>query len=129
MTIVRHTHTIASMKPADGRVREVTRLFLRLGVLGFGGPAAHIAMMRDEVVTRKGWVDDDEFLDLVGAKHVHRGQHLMGGQLAFGVLVCVYPAQRERRVGRLGAGVGGEQNGGEGRNEGVDLHVRALEVM
>ena len=65
--------TIARVKPADARVREVTRLFLRLGVLGFGGPAAHIAMMRDEVVARKGWIDDDEFLDLVGATNLIPG--------------------------------------------------------
>ena len=62
------------MKAADGtRVREVTRLFLRLGVLGFGGPAAHIAMMRDEVVVRRAWIDDNEFLDLVGATNLIPG--------------------------------------------------------
>jgi len=48
-------------------------VFLRLGVLGFGGPAAHIAMMRDEVVRRRGWIDDDEFLDLVGATNLIPG--------------------------------------------------------
>jgi len=73
MTIVRRAHTIANVKPTDGRVREVTRLFLRLGVLGFGGPAAHIAMMRAEVVVRRGWIDDNEFLDLVGATNLIPG--------------------------------------------------------
>lgn len=42
-------------------------LFIRLGLTGFGGPAAHIAMMQDEVVKRRGWLTDQEFLDLVGA--------------------------------------------------------------
>lgn len=45
----------------------MVRLFLRLGIVGFGGPAVHIAMMRDEVLCRRGWIDDEEFLDLVGA--------------------------------------------------------------
>jgi chromate transporter len=55
--------------PTDQRrhVGEVARLFLKLGCIGFGGPAAHIALMRDEVVTRRAWVSEQEFLDLVGA--------------------------------------------------------------
>ena len=44
-----------------------------MGVLGFGGPAAHIAMMRDEVVRRRGWIDDAEFLELVGATNLIPG--------------------------------------------------------
>lgn len=50
-----------------GNLAEVARLFLRLGSTAFGGPAAHIAMMHDEVVKRRQWLKDDEFLDLVGA--------------------------------------------------------------
>lgn len=49
------------------RLREVVLLFLKLGVTAFGGPAAHIALMHDEVVKRRGWLSDQEFLDLVGA--------------------------------------------------------------
>ncbi|MDB4962679.1 MAG: Chromate transport protein ChrA [Myxococcales bacterium] len=52
---------------------EVALLFLRLGTTAFGGPAAHIAMMEDEVVTRRGWVSRDEFLDLVGATNLIPG--------------------------------------------------------
>jgi chromate transporter len=48
-------------------VAEVARLFTLLGFIGFGGPAAHIAMMREEVVRRRGWETDQDFLDLVGA--------------------------------------------------------------
>lgn len=59
--------------PADGRVREVALLFLRLGTIGFGGPAAHIALMHDEVVRRRRWVPEQRFLDLVGATNLIPG--------------------------------------------------------
>jgi chromate transporter len=49
------------------RLRELAVLFLRLGVTAFGGPAAHVGMMEDEVVTRRGWLSRQHFLDLVGA--------------------------------------------------------------
>lgn len=49
------------------RVAEVARLFLRLGFTAFGGPAAHIALMEDEVVVRRRWIDRQHFLDLVSA--------------------------------------------------------------
>jgi chromate transporter len=58
---------------AGGRVGELARLFLRLGVTAFGGPAAHIAMMHDEVVRRRGWVSDERFVDLVGATNLIPG--------------------------------------------------------
>lgn len=51
----------------SGSVREIALLFLRLGTIAFGGPAAHTAMMREELVRRRGWVDDRRFLDLMGA--------------------------------------------------------------
>src|SRR5215472_11119567 len=50
-----------------GALRELAALFLRLGLTAFGGPAAHIAMMRQEVVERRKWLTDGEFLDLLGA--------------------------------------------------------------
>ena len=56
-----------------GAVGEVTRLMLKLGVLGFGGPAAHIAMMRDETVRRRGWLSDEEFMEMVGATNLIPG--------------------------------------------------------
>lgn len=48
-------------------LRALALLFLRLGATSFGGPAAHVAMMEDEVVRRRGWLTRAEFLDLVGA--------------------------------------------------------------
>ena len=47
-------------------IAEVASLFLRLGFTAFGGPAAHIAMMRDEVVKRRKWLSDEQFVDLWG---------------------------------------------------------------
>jgi chromate transporter len=52
---------------------ELARLFLKLGTLGFGGPAAHIALMEDEVVRRRGWMSRERFLDLLGATNLIPG--------------------------------------------------------
>src|SRR5215467_6721867 len=51
---------------AAAPLAEVASLFLRLGFTAFGGPAAHIAMMRDEVVKRRKWISDERFVDLWG---------------------------------------------------------------
>lgn len=55
------------------RLIELAGLFLRLGATAFGGPAAHIAMMEDEVVTRRQWLSREEFLDLLGATNLVPG--------------------------------------------------------
>jgi len=55
------------------RIREVVLLFLKLGFTAFGGPAAHIAIMHNEVVVRRKWLTDEEFLDLVGATNLIPG--------------------------------------------------------
>lgn len=52
---------------------EVISLFLKLGVTSFGGPAAHIALMHEETVNRKKWINDEEFLDLLGATNLIPG--------------------------------------------------------
>lgn len=54
-------------------LRELVRIFLRLGLTSFGGPAAHVALMRDEFVRRRGWIDDAEFVDLLGAANLIPG--------------------------------------------------------
>jgi len=54
-------------------MRDLTVLFLRLGATAFGGPAAHISMMEREVVTRRGWMTREEFLDLLGATNLAPG--------------------------------------------------------
>jgi chromate transporter len=52
---------------------EVAALFLKLGFTAFGGPAAHIALMHDEVVIRRKWLNDEQFLDLLGATNLIPG--------------------------------------------------------
>jgi chromate transporter len=53
--------------------KEVVLLFLKLGFTAFGGPAAHLAIMHDEVVKRRKWINDEQFLDLVGATNLIPG--------------------------------------------------------
>src|SRR5690606_4446932 len=52
---------------------ELARFFLRMGFTAFGGPAAHIAMLHDEVVTRRQWVSEQHFLDMLGATNLIPG--------------------------------------------------------
>jgi chromate transporter len=52
---------------------DLAVVFLKLGTIAFGGPAAHIAMMEDEVVRRRRWLTSEEFLDLLGATNLIPG--------------------------------------------------------
>lgn len=54
-------------------LKEIAKLFLKLGIIGFGGPAVHIAMMQDEVVVKKKWLTEQHFLDLIGATNLIPG--------------------------------------------------------
>lgn len=56
-----------------GSAREVAGIFLRLGTVAFGGPAAHVALMREEFVRRRAWVTDQRFADLMGATNLIPG--------------------------------------------------------
>ncbi|MBN1260320.1 MAG: chromate efflux transporter, partial [Anaerolineae bacterium] len=78
-----------SQKSLGQRLKEIVLLFARLGVTAFGGPAAHIAMMEDEVVAKRQWMTREHFLDLVGATNlipgpnstemaIHCGYHYAG---------------------------------------------------
>jgi chromate transporter len=88
----------------NNKLFEVARLFLKLGIIGFGGPAVHIAMMKEEVVVKKKWMTEQYFLDLVGATNlipgpnstemaIHIGQERAGwkGLLVAG-LCFIFPA-------------------------------------
>lgn len=57
----------------SSRLVQLAKLFLKLGIIGFGGPAAHIAMMDDEVVKRRQWLTREHFLDLLGATNLIPG--------------------------------------------------------
>lgn len=55
------------------KLKEVCFVFLRLGFIAFGGPAAHIAMMEEEIVNKRKWISREHFLDLVGATNLIPG--------------------------------------------------------
>jgi chromate transporter len=92
------------MKKEKGKLTEVAGLFFKLGLIAFGGPAAHIAMMEDEVVTKRKWITRQHFLDLVGATNLipgpnstemtmHCGHERAGGPGLFVAGVCfIFPA-------------------------------------
>src|SRR5260221_1859318 len=56
-----------------GSLGELALFFLRLGTTAFGGPAAHVAMMEDELVRRRKWLSREKFLDLLGASNLIPG--------------------------------------------------------
>lgn len=55
------------------KIAELIKLFLKLGLISFGGPAVHIGMMEKEVVTKRKWMTQQHFLDLVGATNLIPG--------------------------------------------------------
>jgi len=57
----------------SGSIKEIAKLFFKLGCIAFGGPASHIAMMEDEVVTKRKWMTRQHFLDLIGATNLIPG--------------------------------------------------------
>ncbi len=61
------------IKKNNKELKELAKLFLKLGTTAFGGPAAHIAMMRQEVVIKRGWLTEQQFLDLIGATNLIPG--------------------------------------------------------
>lgn len=81
----------------SSRLLGVVQLFLKLGFTAFGGPAAHIALMHDEVVKRRKWLSDQEFIDLVGATNLIPGPNSTEMTIYIGL----------RRAGWLGLLAGG----------------------
>ena len=57
----------------NSEIKELAKLFLKLGLTAFGGPAAHIAMMQEEVVQKRKWLTEQHFLDLIGATNLIPG--------------------------------------------------------
>jgi len=72
-------------------MREVAWLFLKLGTIAFGGPAAHIAMMREEVVRRRRWLSDEQFVDLLGATNLIPGPNSTEMAIHLGFLRAGWP--------------------------------------
>ena len=82
-----------------GTTGEVARLALKLGFTAFGGPAAHIAMLHEEVVTRRKWLGEQRFLDLLGATNLIPGPNSTEMVIHVGFIRAGYP-------GLLAAGLG-----------------------
>jgi len=80
-------------------LKELAGVFLKLGIIGFGGPAAHIAMMENEVVSKKKWMSREHFLDLIGATNLIPGPN--STEMA---MHCGY--HRAGWVGMIVAGMG-----------------------
>lgn len=88
-------------QPPDstGTAREVLLQFLRLGLIAFGGPAAHLGLMQDEFVRRRKWIDEQGFLDYVGATNLIPGPNSTELTMFLG-------NHRAGRRGLVAAGVG-----------------------
>ena len=63
----------ATLPPLSTRLRELAGLFLKLGAISFGGPAAHIALIEGEIVRKRQWVTRQQFLDMLGAANLIPG--------------------------------------------------------
>ena len=80
---------------APVRLGQIAAVFLRIGILGFGGPAAHLALMQDELVRKRGWLGARRFTELVGVTNLIPGpnssevavhtDYLLAGAAAGGV--------------------------------------------
>ena len=81
------------------RLWQVAREFLRLGLVAFGGPAAHLALLEDEFVTRRGWLSRQRFLDLMGVTNLIPGPNSTEMAMHLG-------RERAGSLGLLAAGLG-----------------------
>ena len=77
--------------------KEICLVFAKLGLFAFGGPAAHIAMMEDELVTKRKWLTKSDFMDLLGFTNLIPGPNSTELAIALGY----------KRGGKLGLFLGG----------------------
>ncbi|MFI5350635.1 MAG: chromate efflux transporter [Elusimicrobiota bacterium] len=78
-------------RPDKTPLKEVAGYFLRLGLTAFGGPAAHIAMMEEEVVRRRAWMSRERFLDLLGATNLIPGPNSTEMAIHIGLVRAGWP--------------------------------------
>lgn len=67
------------------RLVEIIKVFFKLGVMAFGGPAAHIAMMEDEIVEKRKWISREKFMDLIGTTNLIPGPNSTEMAILLGV--------------------------------------------
>jgi chromate transporter len=72
-------------------LRQLAVFFLRSGTTAFGGPAAHIAIMEDELVRRRQWLSREKFLDLLGANNLIPGPSSSEVAIHIGYLGAGWP--------------------------------------
>ena len=75
-----------------GNLREVASFFLKLGFLAYGGAAGHVAMMRRELVDRRKWISEQDFLDLFGIMNLIPGPSSTETVIALGYWRAGWPA-------------------------------------
>jgi chromate transporter len=63
----------SATNPRENHLKEIAKVFLKLGFTGFGGPAVHIAMMEEEIVRKRQWLSHEHFIDLIGATNLIPG--------------------------------------------------------
>ena len=72
-------------------LKEVALLFLKLGTFSFGGPAVYVALMHHETVRRRRWIDEQRFLDLVGATNLIPGPNAAEMAIHLGLIRAGWP--------------------------------------
>src|SRR3954453_10342593 len=82
-------HAVVDVKTSP--LREVIAFFTRLGFTAFGGPAVHVAMMEEELVHRRKWVDREHFLDLVAAVNFIPGPNSTEVAIHLGLIRAGFP--------------------------------------
>ncbi len=70
--------------PTQTPLKEIAKVFFRLGVIGFGGPAVHIALMEQEIVKKRKWVSASEFMDVIGTTNLIPGPNSTEMTMHFG---------------------------------------------
>jgi chromate transporter len=71
--MVKKDYYSLSKKDRMNRLKEITLVFLKLGATAFGGPAAHVAMMEEEIISKRKWISKEKFMDFYGATNLLPG--------------------------------------------------------